>query len=828
MKKILITCLTLVCALTIVFGFGTMKKVNADEKFLKEVSVTLTDGIDVNYYVSGATDYDTAVMDFSYCNGKTKRITESLTDGSATITFKGIAPQYMTEKVVATLTLKAGETEGATETKEFSLQNYVKSVLALEKTSKQTDVEYEAMRALAVDLLYYGDEAMRYVAAETIGGADLATAVLTDEQKALKTTATAIDESEYVAPADNTGANFRWVSYGARFDNKFGVYFEFIAKSVENLKIKFSSGAEITEFETRTQTVGKSQITVYKAVNELFAVDYANVLTARAYSGETKIGSAITYSVKSLTVDFGSDTKEYALALSACAYGEAAANYKKTTIKCAHACEICGKCEDKFAEGENCAEKCECVKADATLAKSNKVIIDAESVRDYDIETRSDIANAHNLKAGQMFVEDVSGASGGKVVGCMLVGSTMNFRFILTEDAKVSIQSVLSGSFTTSIDTLYTFELDGKAVTPTAGTFTSSGMKDLQTVSVCIADLMEGMHTLKMVVKTNIDQKLDGVAFTVLDKDLEAGLNTIEAENLGTSTWVHQAGVADFTEEWNNDFGSGVCAKGLGAGTVMNVSVNVKKRSLVKLGVRMSHYNSTTYSFASDAFKFNGTTLTPTPAGDFGHREADDYWKWVDVSLGELMVSAGTYTLQAKLYFVNVDYFTFDVTEIDGTLAETGTSVIEMENLTDMDIKTRPDFVKAGRAEDGKFALDVTDTASNGKAISGFQDGTVFNVNFLVTEAGIYKISLVGANDADYPVPSMMAFMLDGKEITVSSGNLKGTTHGEIPAYWDWQTIEISSSALTVGAHKLTIKIISGHPNLDCVKIEAVAASTAE
>ena len=154
MKKILITCLTLVCALTIVFGFGTMKKVNADEKFLKEVSVTLTDGIDVNYYVSGATDYDTAVMDFSYCNGKTKRITESLTDGSATITFKGIAPQYMTEKVVATLTLKAGETEGATETKEFSLQNYVKSVLALEKTSKQTDVEYEAMRALAVDLLY--------------------------------------------------------------------------------------------------------------------------------------------------------------------------------------------------------------------------------------------------------------------------------------------------------------------------------------------------------------------------------------------------------------------------------------------------------------------------------------------------------------------------------------------------------------------------------------------------------------------------------------------------------------------------------------------------
>lgn len=148
MKKILITGLILVCALTVAFGFGTTKKASADVEFLKEVSVTLTDGIDVNYYVSGANDYDTAVMDFSYCNGKTKRITESLTDGSATITFKGIAPQYMTEKVVATLTLKAGETEGATETKEFSLQNYIKSVLALEKKSEQTVPEYAACARL--------------------------------------------------------------------------------------------------------------------------------------------------------------------------------------------------------------------------------------------------------------------------------------------------------------------------------------------------------------------------------------------------------------------------------------------------------------------------------------------------------------------------------------------------------------------------------------------------------------------------------------------------------------------------------------------------------
>ena len=303
-----------------------------------------------------------------------------------------------------------------------------------------------------------------------------------------------------------------------------------------------------------------------------------------------------------------------------------------------------------------------------------------------------------------------------------------------------------------------------------------------------------------------------------------AGTVKVEAENLDTTTWVHQAGVADFTEKWNNDFGSGVCAKGLGKGTIITANVKVEKKCTLALGVVMSHYDSETYDFSNKELKFGATVLTATPAGAFGHREASDYWKWVDVSLGKVEVEAGEYVLSVSLYAVNIDYFYF--TAIDATVANTGVTTIEMENLTDMDVKTRPDFVNAGVASEGSFKVDVTNTASNGKAICGFNDGTVFNVNFYVTEAGTYKISLVGACDGDYPI-SKMSFMLDGKKITVSSGNLKGTTHDGIPSYWDWQTIEISSSALTVGAHKLTIKILSGIPNLDCVKIEAVAAPTA-
>lgn len=216
-----------------------------------------------------------------------------------------------------------------------------------------------------------------------------------------------------------------------------------------------------------------------------------------------------------------------------------------------------------------------------------------------------------------------------------------------------------------------------------------------------------------------------------------------------------------------------------------------------------------------------------------GNPAKDEYWDWIPTSLGIYNLAAGDHLFRVEVTGgdCNVDCVKFEVIslgEYDATVASSGVTTIEMENLTDMDVKTRPDFVNAGVASEGSFKIDETNTASNGKAICGFYDGTVFNVNFLVTEAGTYKISFVGAINADYPVPSMMAFMLDGKEITVESGNLKGTDHDGIPGYWDWQTIEISSSALTVGAHKLTIKIISGCPNLDCVKIEAVAASTAE
>ena len=115
--------------------------------------------------------------------------------------------------------------------------------------------------------------------------------------------------------------------------------------------------------------------------------------------------------------------------------------------------------------------------------------------------------------------------------------------------------------------------------------------------------------------------------------------------------------------------GSGVCAKGLGAGTVITVNVKVEKKCTLALGVVMSHYDSETYDFTNKELKFGDTVLTAVPSGKFGHREASDYWKWVDVSLGTVTVEPGVYVLSAKLFAVNIDYFYFTV--INATVAET-------------------------------------------------------------------------------------------------------------------------------------------------------------
>lgn len=434
-KKLCVAVLAVICSLSLLAGAKGFFKAEAttETKCLTSVSITLEKSITVNYFIENADNYTSAKMSFVYRNGQaTKELPVGIVGGKAKVSFEGLAPQYMTDQIQATLTLYNGEEVTKTEENTFTVAGYVKDLLALDKENGVSVEEYENMRALAVSLLYYGDEAQKYVAAENneeVG--TLASSVLTNDEKALKATTEPLTESEYSAPANNDGQKFRWVGYGARFDSMLGVYFEFIANTTENLVIKFNDGTETSYFEAYEKTVGENKITVYKAIKELFACDYAKTVTAEAYIGSEKVGSAITYGVKSLTADFESATKEHALALNATSYGEAAAKYAQkhtcefidgavetavpkgvtnvnhqytgvamglnvTGQKLAKICKFCGKVSDEGATATEIYDIDENVLSEATIQKASGSNVPFATAR----AMGGDFANGFTSKSG--------------------------------------------------------------------------------------------------------------------------------------------------------------------------------------------------------------------------------------------------------------------------------------------------------------------------------------------------------------------------------------------------------------------------------------------
>ncbi len=322
MKKVFLTMFSVLFALFAVVGIGGINA-SAETNYL-EMSVTLTEDITINFKVVNAQDYATAKMHFAYLDGKKKTEEVKLANGEGKIKFSELPAQYMAEEVTVTLTLvKADGTESKNvQTETVSVSSYARKVLN-EATDSAQD---KALKKLVIDMLYYGDAAQSYLEG-TVADSEKATAVLTDTEKKAYALAEKAEKSDY-ALENNTSENMRWVRYGAKFDSRLGVFFEFVAKNEENLSVKFNDGTTVTTFETRTQTVNGVDTTVYKAIKYLSVLDYTSPVTATLYSGESVIGSPITYSVNSLTYDFEEAETDYALAIAATTYASSAVDYK--------------------------------------------------------------------------------------------------------------------------------------------------------------------------------------------------------------------------------------------------------------------------------------------------------------------------------------------------------------------------------------------------------------------------------------------------------------------------------------------------------------------
>lgn len=315
-KRFSLTCFACLATAFSVVGLLAAKPAYAAETKITGASVTLNKDIVVNYEADGLSG-DSATMKFTY-RGNEYVVDAAVSEGKAVFPFDKVTPQYLGEQIKAEVV--SGENVLATK-EEFSVKGYLETLLAgTAESFEQSNEENTAMRRLAVDLLYYGAAAQSYA---EVNLDTLATAGLTEEQKALKTEYAALTETDRTLTGESS-EKYYWLGAGLRFDYNVSFYFTIAVKAqIENLKMTVN-GEEITEFETE---VGDG-VTYYTArYYEVGAVDFDKVYEAKVYEGNTQIGKTAKYSVKSYVYAMQNDADMGELAQAAYNYGKAAVAY---------------------------------------------------------------------------------------------------------------------------------------------------------------------------------------------------------------------------------------------------------------------------------------------------------------------------------------------------------------------------------------------------------------------------------------------------------------------------------------------------------------------
>ena len=265
--------------------------------------------------------------------------------------------------------------------------------------------------------------------------------------------------------------------------------------------------------------------------------------------------------------------------------------------------------------------------------------------------------------------------------------------------------------------------------------------------------------------------------------------------------------------------------------------------------MRMSYYSGASFDFSGITYTFAGQTLTPVPAGDFGNREASDYWMWVDVSLGEGEVEAGMYLFEIKINHAdnhNIDRFVFttiteeplpcdmicdacgkctsDVcTQVDHSTKCAGHDAVikandcytlEAEKWSQDHMTIRSDLVNHA-AKNGNRLLE-----NNGTTIGGMAAGSYITFNVYVKENSTVAFVMKAADSVDFIVNQAMSITIDGVEVELCNANLKGS--GSAP-WFDWTILTVGYANISAGEHTVVLKFIQKSPNVDYLKLDVMS-----
>ena len=341
LKKLLLFSLSLVFALSLTFGLGGAFKAfaaNGETKLFTGARVTLTEDIVTKFEYTAPAGYTTATYTFTYRGETTEAKTATIKEGENTIEFAQSNPARIGETITANLTLTGEGKEPVIDTCEFSVANYLGTLLTAAPSTFEkikTQEQYVAMRTLAANLVNYSAKTQEYIG-------------LTDTSSALLTTETVKNFVGSVEPngTDATvGALTETDKYGflgasLLLDGRVSVCFYFVAESTENLslEIAFEGGSttKLTEIVAAPEIAVKEGVTVYKAVLEgIPAIDMDKKFTAKLLSDKTAVGNEVTYSVKSYAHAMLSsgNAKMKSLATAIYNYGLSAKSYVEVMAK---------------------------------------------------------------------------------------------------------------------------------------------------------------------------------------------------------------------------------------------------------------------------------------------------------------------------------------------------------------------------------------------------------------------------------------------------------------------------------------------------------------
>ena len=486
------------------------------------------------------------------------------------------------------------------------------------------------------------------------------------------------------------------------------------------------------------------------------------------------------------------------------------------------------------------------------IVDTTTIIKDLEALDTEKAFTRQDVADAHGLKPGQLFVEATNKLPEGKTtnngtsVGAIGKGSQMSTTIRLAEDATVLIKFKASavGKGAYYVKDNWNFYIDGvklstvQEINIEGGNAADGVWWDWIYTDIGAINLSAGDHFFLLEVH-GTDCNVDTVEFEVISlgsfdesgKNLEdmkqpdapdadlvingEGEYKFEAEDLDISNLTPSDGQTAAGIETPSGSGpatSGGKSIGMAGGGYVTLNVKLESKATIQI------YATLAFAHGGNAAEFMSAAIGEIQLPANGTLPAGEgnmpYWNWAEIPMGgPVELEAGDYAITFNfLKNPNFDCIKIKVISDDEPVEEQFKLTVEAEDFTAVDVKTRQDFIDIGKLQAGEYGTEV----GNGETcIMGFLEGSVFSFDVTLDRAMDLELFLVGATDAaNYDVATKLSLSLNGNPLTLSSGSLTGS--GATP-YWDWKTVSLCTGTLEAGTYTFTLTVLEGHPNLEKV-----------